>query len=142
MDGLIRQERYRAKRRADPVRYAAFLVSNRQQAARVNARSHESPELWKRLAIARAKYRAQRHNVAFDLSAEAVYVPAQCPVFGVAFVYGVKGHPNSPSLDRIIPTLGYVKGNVAVISRRANIIKNNASAAELERVAAWLRGVS
>lgn len=37
----------------------------------------------------------------------------------------------SPSLDRLIPSKGYVKGNVVVVSWRANRLKNNASLADL-----------
>ena len=41
---------------------------------------------------------------------------------------------SSPSLDRIIPSLGYVKGNIRVISFRANTLKNNATLSELELI--------
>lgn len=37
-----------------------------------------------------------------------------------------------PSLDKIIPKLGYVKGNVWVVSNKANRIKSNATIEELE----------
>ena len=43
------------------------------------------------------------------------------------------------SLDCIIPELGYVPGNVAVISRRANTIKNDATIEELELVLAYMK---
>jgi len=46
--------------------------------------------------------------------------------------------PDSPSVDRIRPELGYVPGNVAVISVKANFIKGNATAAEIRLVAEWL----
>lgn len=39
---------------------------------------------------------------------------------------------NSPSLDIIIPSKGYVKGNVWVISNRANRAKSNLSLEELK----------
>ena len=45
---------------------------------------------------------------------------------------------NSPSIDRLIPELGYIKGNVNVISLRANIIKNNATKDELIKIANWM----
>lgn len=45
---------------------------------------------------------------------------------------------NSPSLDKIQPVLGYIKGNVQVISNRANMIKSNASARELRMIAEYL----
>lgn len=53
---------------------------------------------------------------------------------------GRGGGPSSPSLDRLRPELGYVRGNICVISNLANRIKSNAtSAEELEHVAAWMR---
>lgn len=69
----------------------------------------------------------------------------KCPVFGVPFAYGRRvdreAHPNSPSLDRIDPIKGYVVGNIAVISWRANAVKRDATIKELEAVAAWLKGL-
>jgi len=57
--------------------------------------------------------------------------------------YDVKGdgkvRPNSPSIDRVSPGKGYVKGNVIVVSQKANSIKSNATPHELERVAAFYR---
>jgi hypothetical protein len=49
------------------------------------------------------------------------------------------GRDPSPSLDCLVPSKGYVVGNVAVISKRANNIKSNASPEELERVLTWVR---
>lgn len=50
-------------------------------------------------------------------------------------------NPNSATLDRLIPKLGYVPGNVAVISDRANRIKADATVEEITAVADWLRKV-
>jgi hypothetical protein len=46
---------------------------------------------------------------------------------------------NSPSLDRIDTSKGYVKGNVWVISWRANKLKSDATLAELESIVLALR---
>jgi hypothetical protein len=46
--------------------------------------------------------------------------------------------PNSPSLDRIDNTKGYVPGNVWVISWRANDLKRNATLEELKLLVAAL----
>lgn len=48
-------------------------------------------------------------------------------------------HDGSPTLDRIVPEKGYVKGNVAVISHKANRIKNNGSLEELEAVVSYTK---
>lgn len=87
-----------------------------------------------------AKERARELGLPFDIVEADIQVPVVCPVLGIALVVGNgRQHDGSPSIDRIIPSLGYVKGNIAVISLRANRIKQNASPEELEAVAAWVR---
>ena len=44
---------------------------------------------------------------------------------------------NSPNLDRIIPRLGYVKGNIAVVSKLANGIMSSARPSEVIKVGKW-----
>ena len=44
----------------------------------------------------------------------------------------------SPSVDRIDPTKGYVRGNVRVISYLANRMKSNATVDQLVRFSAWV----
>lgn len=61
-----------------------------------------------------------------------------CPVFGRRFVFG-RNSPWNPSVDRLDATKGYEPGNVVIISVRANTLKNNATADELQLVANWLR---
>ena len=69
-------------------------------------------------------------------------IPDFCPVLGLPLYRNTGGSaqgPNSPSLDRTDATLGYTKGNVNVISSKANAIKSNASPEELLRVAAYFQ---
>ena len=49
-----------------------------------------------------------------------------------------KRHNGSPSLDRIDNTKGYIKGNVKVISWRANAIKKDATLEELKALVNYL----
>jgi hypothetical protein len=57
--------------------------------------------------------------------------PTHCPVLGIEIDYYSEGRTeNSPSFDRTNPSLGYVKGNVQIISYRANRIKNDGNAQE------------
>lgn len=60
-------------------------------------------------------------------------------VLDVGFKHDAQKHDDSPSMDRFAPELGYVAGNVALLCWRCNNLKRDASAAELECVAAWMR---
>lgn len=88
--------------------------------------------------LAGARDRAQKQGLPFDLELEDIVIPDKCPVFGVPFERSTRF---GPSLDRIKPELGYVRGNVAVISLRANSIKNDATADEILAVGHWLKGI-
>ena len=46
---------------------------------------------------------------------------------------------DSPTIDKLIPSLGYTKGNVWIVSRRANMIKSDATLEELELLVNNLR---
>lgn len=87
-----------------------------------------------------AKRRAIKRGIPFTIVEDDVMVPEFCPVLNIPIVIGVKVFgPGSPTLDRLCPDKGYEPGNVAVISFRANMIKNDASIKELEQVVAWMR---
>ena len=79
----------------------------------------------------RAKKRAKRLGLTFDLPREEIVIPARCPVFDLALEVGPKRANNSPSLDRLEPDKGYIAGNVRVVSDQANRLKGNLKLAEL-----------
>ena len=69
---------------------------------------------------------------------EAIEYPKVCPVFGVELDWGTRGKngshkSNSPSLDRIDSTKGYIPGNVMMISDLANKMKQNATSEQLKQ---------
>jgi hypothetical protein len=87
-----------------------------------------------------AKQRAYDKKLPFTITVEDVVIPAVCPIFNVPL--HMCGRPrgiNSPSLDRLDPKLGYIPENIAVISFRANTIKNNGTPGEHDRIAEWMR---
>lgn len=96
--------------------------------------------------LARTKSRAKKSGIPFQLSLEHIVIPEVCPVLGIPLNFDSverKGPKmNSPSIDRIKPDLGYVPGNVRIISHRANSLKSNATVAELEMVLADLRTIA
>ncbi len=94
-------------------------------------------ELWRG-----ARGRARDLGLPFDLCLDDIVIPETCPVLGVSLEPSLgKATVRSPSLDRIVPKLGYVRGNVRVISHRANMLKSDASIEELEAVLNYLREV-
>jgi len=61
-------------------------------------------------------------------------------VLGIPLKFGGKDY--APSMDKIIPALGYVKGNIQIISMRANRIKSNATTEELRLVADYMQRIT
>ena len=86
----------------------------------------------KRKLLENAKNRARRKGVPFHITIDDFEIPDVCPLLRIPLKRN-KGQAgdDSASLDRLIPDKGYVKGNILVISHRANVIKNNASIDEL-----------
>ena len=72
------------------------------------------------------KCRAKRLGIAFNISESDIQIPLRCPVLDLVLSRGQEGpHDGSPTVDRIIPSKGYVKGNVIVICALANRVKSN-----------------
>jgi hypothetical protein len=88
--------------------------------------------------VVRLRRRASVINVPFDLTEEDLIVPAVCPVLGIPLTLEGGQRDDAPSVDRVVPCLGYTKGNVRVISMKANRIKNDATAEELRKVLQYL----
>ena len=87
-----------------------------------------------------ARVRARKADVPFTITVADIVIPSHCPILGIALEQklGQRGGGDaSPSLDRIEPALGYVPGNVIVISNRANRLKSDASIEELRSIASF-----
>lgn len=94
---------------------------------------HNNADSIKKALLRAAKARAKKKNIPFNITIEDFTLPEKCPLLEISLTVGYgSSQENSYSLDRIIPELGYVKGNVWVISNKANTIKNNASLNELQ----------
>lgn len=96
-------------------------------------------EGYRALWLNNIKFRAKKKGLPFDLTLEDLVFPSVCPVLGIPIKERSGAFSdNSPSIDRTIPKLGYVKGNVAIMSYRANRIKCHASLAELKAIVAYM----
>ena len=79
-----------------------------------------------------AKSRANKKGIDFNIEESDIIIPDVCPLLEVPLKFGDKtNYDYSPSLDRIDNTKGYIKGNIQVISKKANTMKNSATLQEL-----------
>ena len=94
---------------------------------------------WEKQRIKGAVHRAKAKNLPFNITEEYVksITPKDmiCPALGIKMNTSVEDLDSKPSLDRLVPEKGYVKGNVIVVSFRVNRIKTDATPEELMKVA-------
>jgi hypothetical protein len=78
-------------------------------------------------------------NIPFNLEfQDFLPIPTTCPALGTPMNYD-NGRDSQPTFDRLKPELGYVKGNVVLISHRANRMKGDATWTELESLTNWVK---
>lgn len=141
------QRKYNAKKKAeDPVAWSKLKVSRAMYYAKRNPEKVRALGKCYRarnaaaVMVRQAQQRARRQGLACDLKVGDVVIPTHCPVLGMLLARGPKHNATSPSLDRIKPELGYVKGNVRVISWRANCLKRDGALEEFIAIVAYMRG--
>lgn len=83
--------------------------------------------------LGQARIRATRKNMEFNITLDDIIIPTLCPILKIPLVRdNTKRFWDSPSLDRVDNSKGYIKGNVRVISFLANHLKGLASVKQLE----------
>ena len=92
----------------------------------------------RRAMFCHARQRAKALGLPFTITLDDVVIPEVCPVFGVPMFKNDKIRDNSRTLDRIDNSIGYVPGNVQVISYKANRMKSNATSEELLQFTEWI----
>lgn len=118
-------------------------AKNKRRAAAWKVRYKRNPvTYWATRIVTRIRNRVARKGTEVALTSKDIVAVfptnRRCPVFDQPFVFGAQS-PWSPSVDRKDPTIGYVPGNIQIISVRANQLKSDATADELQRVADWVR---
>ena len=99
----------------------------------------------RRKMVYAARNRACMGGLECTITVDDIVIPETCPVLGIPLFARIGAGrssrdqvENSPSLDRIDNSKGYIPNNIAVISMRANMIKNNATLAELKAIVAYM----
>ena len=135
------KRQYYQEHKADiAARNKAYYEAHKEERSVSNRRYREANV--GRIMLIAAKERTRKQGLPeCDLTVGYIesIIPECCPILGIKLEIG-KGtaQPYSPSLDRIEPYLGYVQGNVQVISNRANMMKTDASWDELRAFAEWV----
>lgn len=116
-------ERLRAKSR----QYGRNILENKPEKALFNS----------------ARQRAREKGLDFQIEVSDIVIPRVCPVFGIKLkpMRGGDGDWQcAPTVDRINSNIGYLKSNIVVISRKANMIKSYGTAGEHRKIAEWMEG--
>lgn len=115
--------------------------------SRKRHKERDIEDYWAQRICQTIKARSKKEEIPFDMSKDYLIsiLPDDrcCPIFKTKFVFGgIDGKPckESPSIDRIIPKLGYTKGNIKIISNKANTIKQDVENPEdIIKVAEYLK---
>ena len=128
------------KQRATDKTYAKRM----KQAYELSKFNEDPIAYYKNRMVTAARSRAKRDNIPFNITVNDIEIPQYCPILGIPLRLKAPGSAakngdnvnnfDSPSLDRIIPSKGYTKGNVWVISYKANNQKNDMSLEDIEKL--------
>lgn len=146
---------YLKNREATSKRSREYYLQNKEQfklysTARKQAASNNRL-MWKEYRLAKmlnsAKYRARQRCLNFNLTMDFLMSIASdnCPVDGLPMDWSVDENkrlqpmPRTPSIDKIVPSLGYVQGNVQIICWQYNSWKRDMSIHDMRILLSYLR---
>lgn len=126
------QTEYRHRKGITPRKDLSHLTeAERKEYNKEYQRKYSQRKSRASLLLQGIRYRCKKNNLPFDLEESDIVIPDSCPVLGIKIVGGGNQTDCSPSVDRLVPEKGYVKGNIIIISQRANRIRNDATSDEL-----------
>jgi len=100
--------------------------------------TEQSPEV---KMYRRAKSRVSKNGMDFNITKYDINIPEVCPILGIPLVVHTGrsgGYNDSPALDRIDNSKGYIQGNVWVISHLANKMKADSTKEQLVKFCEWV----
>ena len=113
---------------------------------RPKPRKKETYNTVENLLLISAKERAVKKGIEFSIGYEDIAIPKRCPVLGIKIdrfsdyvTQSNLSRASSPSLDRLNNSKGYIKGNVLVMSYRANVLKGQGTYKQHKQIAKWMR---
>jgi hypothetical protein len=149
---MATKEWYQANKVKVIAKSKARYEANKEKAlAKSKQRRLDNPEKWKvyrqtwankhplSATLSNCRQRAKAENIPCTITLhylESLSIPEYCPILGIKLNTGK--HEHKMSLDKIIPELGYVDGNIVFMSLRANRLKNDATLEELQAIVKFL----
>lgn len=115
--------------KANPERHKAALLARKLK-----------PDYFARALLRKLGSRCRKSGLELGLTLEDIVVPSHCPVLGIPLIKTIgKGTrtDNTPSIDRVDNSRGYVQDNIVIISWRANRLKSDATVDELRRISKY-----
>lgn len=113
------RERYREERRKGYNRFKEWKAKNPEEGMLISIRA-----------------RCKELGHSFNLTKEDILIPTHCPILGIKLDWNDRN--SKPSVDRVIPSLGYVKGNICIISMKANTLKSDGTAEQHRAIADYI----
>jgi hypothetical protein len=93
--------------------------------------------------VERARSSAKQRSLEFTITVDSLVWPTHCPIFGIELCYErdkkAPHRDNYPTFDRWDNAVGYVPGNVFVISWLANRMKWHATIEQLEAILRYMK---
>ena len=134
---MVYTEKQKEKKREYYQRNKEWLLKNQRDKEKELRKDPEyckkSNEHWRNYTrknyeartLASIKSKCKRYNIPFNLTIEDIVIPEVCPKTGIKLVVHTERgkYIDTPSVDRIIPALGYVKGNIQIVCYWYNIAK-------------------
>lgn len=110
-----------------------YYIENRDKIKQAQDRYRkESPEKY---LLGLAKRRAKKNGLEFNIDILDIPIPEVCPLLNIPLNSYSIHNDFRPSIDRINSKKGYIKGNVMIVSQKANRLKNNSTGNELLNLA-------
>lgn len=93
--------------------------------------------------LSRTKSKCKKEDIPFNLKLSDIIIPEFCPILGIKLLTNDEVRSgtskwNTASIDRINPKLGYIRGNIQIISLRANMMKTDSTEEDLIKFAKWI----
>jgi isochorismate synthase EntC len=97
-------------------KYKKNYYQNNKEQIKNKVKKYRSQNLEK-ILLNNARRRALKNNIQFSINIEDIIIPAMCPILNIPIILdsNLKSRDNSPSIDRLVPELGYTKENIRII---------------------------